>query len=167
MNCCRTRSGADRLVVECLEKFVTVRQQYLQQARPFDVGDGLSDEGFDFKDQKCIPILPGAGNAFDFRRGKLCGGSARLGCGFHFDLEVHLDCRLLHLDRTQSKRIDQAMNAPAFLRKKDERQEILHLFERGRKFNAHLVEVGMDMGLDEVQEVTGDGYGFAVDVIDA
>ncbi len=59
------------------------------------------------------------------------------------------------------------MNMPAFLRKKDEGQEILHLLERGCKFNARLVEVGMDMGLDEVPELTGDGYGFAVYVIDA
>ena len=59
------------------------------------------------------------------------------------------------------------MNMPAFLRKKDERQESLHLLDRGRKFNARLVEVRMDMGLDEVPESTGDGCGFAVDVIDA
>ncbi len=55
----------------------------------------------------------------------------------------------------------------AFLRKKDEGQEILHLLDRGRKFNGRLVEVRMDVGLDEVPELTCNGYGFAVYVIDA
>jgi len=59
------------------------------------------------------------------------------------------------------------MNVPALLRKKDEGQESLHLHERGRKFNARLVEVRMDIGLDEVPELTCDGYWFAAYVIDA